>query len=163
MSTAPVGRVTPSRRNLLAPQSNSTKSMGRLSARNTLTASAVTSGPTPSPGTTATRAAGPPRRKGILDTDKLLAQITVSEGGPLPKQEVARCARNPTRADQSGSLSYGAALELSPSRPIPVLCVWPRATTLPTRRVKRGQAPAGCPGPGAPCCEIVWRTWHWLG
>src|SRR6266446_4914460 len=73
ISTAPAGSVTPSRRNLSAPQSNSTNSIDRLvaalTARKTLTASGVTSFPTPSPGMIAIRAAGPPLRKGIPGKD----------------------------------------------------------------------------------------------
>src|SRR6267142_2616710 len=69
ISMAPTGRLTPSRRNLSAPQSNSMNSMGRLpdlaTARSTFTASGVTSLPMPSPGITAIRAAVPPFRKGM--------------------------------------------------------------------------------------------------
>jgi len=61
--------LTPSRRYLSAPQSNSTNSVERpvaaVTALKTLSASRVTSLPMPSPGITAIRAEGPPFRKGM--------------------------------------------------------------------------------------------------
>src|SRR5579862_1349106 len=70
ISTAPGGSVTPSRRNLSAPQSNSTKSICRpaddATALIALIASGVTSFPMPSPGITAIRAALPPSRIGFV-------------------------------------------------------------------------------------------------
>src|SRR5215471_7393317 len=76
ISTAPAGKVTPSRRYLSAPQSNSRNSSVRLvgaqTAFKTFTASGVTSAPMPSPGMTAMRAFAPPFRMGMPGKVNLL-------------------------------------------------------------------------------------------
>src|SRR5215469_3484740 len=100
ISTAPGGKVTPSRRYLSAPQSNSTNSSARLvgaqTALKTLSACGVTSAPMPSPGITAMRALAPPFRMGmpgkVMPPRLLLSavhrQLLILEAKPSHQWEV---------------------------------------------------------------------------